>query len=164
MHQQFTFFIRLGIFQEDFCRSDQYNSTYKPTTFCQESRNRMLIKQFVVLRSFWENYQKLSIKKEKLQIFRISSTCASNQNEPLLNSKKPCAATVFQIAKPILERAHDRAQKATFENKLQPILLTKCRHKIKKKIKKKINIQCQVNSAEELVIVKCCGNCGKLNF
>ena len=75
-------------------------------------------KQFTFYRSFWETIEKLPTNKEKLQAYQILCDYALNQNEPELSAVKPCAATVFQIAKPILERAHDRAQKATFENKL----------------------------------------------
>ena len=78
----------------------------------------MVRKQFTFYRSFWEAIENLPTNKEKLQAYQILCDYALNRNEPQLNAVKPCAATVFQIAKPILERAHERAQKASIENNL----------------------------------------------
>ena len=68
-------------------------------------------KQFTFYRSFWEAIENLPTNKEKLQAFQMLCDYALNAQEPDLMSKKPSAATVFQMAKPILERAHERAQK-----------------------------------------------------
>lgn len=75
-------------------------------------------KQFTFYRSFWEAIENLPTNKEKLQAYQILCDYALNQNEPDLNGKKPSAATVFQIAKPILQRAHERAQKMFTANEL----------------------------------------------
>lgn len=78
----------------------------------------MVRKQFTFYRSFWETIENLPTNKEKLQAYQILCDYALNQNEPRLSAVKPCAATVFQIAKPILERAHQRAEKLMTENNL----------------------------------------------
>lgn len=75
-------------------------------------------KQFTFYRSFWEVIENLSTNKEKLQAFQMLCDYALNQTEPDLKSVKPSAATVFQMAKPILERAHDRANKMLIANEL----------------------------------------------
>ena len=71
----------------------------------------MIRKQFTFYRSFWEAIENLPTNKEKLQAYQMLCDYALNQNEPELHSKKPSAATVFQLARPILDRAHDRANK-----------------------------------------------------
>ena len=68
-------------------------------------------KQFTFYRSFWETIQSLPTNKEKLQAFEMICDYALNENEPDLKSKKPSAAVVFSITKPILEKAHQRAEK-----------------------------------------------------
>ena len=68
-------------------------------------------KQFTFYRSFWEAIENLQTNKEKLQAYQMLCDYALNQNLPQLHDKKPSAATVFQLAKPILDRAHDRANK-----------------------------------------------------
>ena len=75
-------------------------------------------KQFTFYRSFWEAIENLSTNKEKLQAYQMLCDYAFNQTEPELRTKKPSAATVFQIARPILERAHERAQKMLTVNEL----------------------------------------------
>ena len=49
--------------------------------------------------------------KEKLQSYQMLCAFALDGIEPDLSTKKPSAATVFQLARPILDRAHDRANK-----------------------------------------------------
>lgn len=79
-------------------------------------------KQFTFYRSFWEAIENLPTNKEKLQAYQILCDYALNQNEPELKAVKPSAATVFQLAKPVLERAHERAQKMLTENTLEQIM------------------------------------------
>ena len=78
-------------------------------------------KQFTFYRSFWEAIENLPTNKEKLQAYQILCDYALNQNEPQLSAIKPGAATVFQLAKPILERAHERAEKMITENNLSKL-------------------------------------------
>lgn len=77
-------------------------------------------KQFTFYRSFWEAIENLPTNKEKLQAYQMLCDYALNQNEPELRFKKPSAATVFQLAKPILERAHERAKKMFIANESSP--------------------------------------------
>lgn len=67
-------------------------------------------KQFTFYRSFWETIQKLPTNKEKLQAYEMLSDYALNEIEPDLTTKKPSAAMVFQLSKPVLERAHRQAK------------------------------------------------------
>ena len=69
-------------------------------------------KQFTFYRSFYESIQKLPTNKEKLQAYQLICGFALNGAEPDLNAKKPTAATVFRIARPVLETAHKRAEQA----------------------------------------------------
>ncbi len=78
-------------------------------------------KQFTFYRSFWEAIENLQTNKEKLQAYQLLCDYALNQKEPELRAVKPSAATVFQLAKPILERAHDRAQKMLTVNEVSQI-------------------------------------------
>lgn len=77
--------------------------------------------QFTFYRSFWEAIEKLPTNKEKLQTFQLLCDYALNQNEPELETKKPSVAAFFQIARPILDRAHDRAKKMCTVNKMSNI-------------------------------------------
>ena len=77
--------------------------------------------QFTFYRSFWEAIDQLPTNKEKLQAFQMLCDYALNQKEPDLGSVKPSAATVFHIAKPILERAHKRAESCRIVNSMSPI-------------------------------------------
>lgn len=79
-------------------------------------------KQFTFYRSFWEAIENLPTNKEKLQAYQILCDYALNQKEPELRAIKPSAATVFQLAKPILERAHDRAKKMLTVNNLENVM------------------------------------------
>lgn len=74
--------------------------------------------QFTFYRSFWESIENLPTNKEKLQAFQMLCDYALNHTEPELREKKPSAATVFQMARPILERAHQRAEKMRTVNEL----------------------------------------------
>ncbi len=78
-------------------------------------------KQFTFYRSFWEAIENLPTKKEKLQIFEILCDFALNETEPDLSGVKPSAATVFQMARPILEKAHERAKMMTIVNNMSQI-------------------------------------------
>ncbi len=77
--------------------------------------------QFTFYRSFWESIENLPTNKEKLQAFQMLCDFALNQTEPELREKKPSAVTVFQMARPILERAHERAKKMRTVNELSNI-------------------------------------------
>ena len=70
-------------------------------------------KQFTFYRSFWESIEKLPTNKEKLQAYQLICSFAFQNILPDLTNKKPTAATVFRIARPILETAHKRAAKAS---------------------------------------------------
>ncbi len=67
--------------------------------------------QFTFYRSFWENIERLQTNKEKLQAYQLLCSYAFEKYEPDLDAVKPCAATVFRIAKPVLDTAHSRAEK-----------------------------------------------------
>ena len=110
-------FIRLGIKREDFLRRNLYNSTVKRETKTKKGESAMKRKQFTFYRSFWEVIEKLPTNKEKLQAFEMLCDYALNENEPDLETKKPSAAVVFGIARPILDKAHERAQKMLTVNK-----------------------------------------------
>ena len=73
-------------------------------------------KQFTFYRSFWESIEKLPTNKEKLQAYQLICGFGLCGIEPELEGKKPTAATVFRIAKPVLETAHKRAAKALLLN------------------------------------------------
>ena len=75
-------------------------------------------KQFTFYRSFWEAIENLPTNKEKLQAYQMLCAYGLNQEEPQISAVKPSAATVFQISKPILERAHERAQKMLTVNEV----------------------------------------------
>ena len=67
-------------------------------------------KQFTFYRSFYESIEKLQTNKEKLQAYQILCGYALNRQLPDLDSVKPCAATVFRIAQPVLDTAHKRSR------------------------------------------------------
>ena len=69
-------------------------------------------KQFTFYRSFYESIEKLPTNKEKLQAYQLICGYALSPKMPDLDSVKPTAATVFRIAKPILDTAHNRATMA----------------------------------------------------
>ena len=75
-------------------------------------------KQFTFYRSFWEAIENLPTNKEKLQAFQILCDYALNETEPDLSAVKPSVATVFRVTRPILKRAHERAQKTLTGNNL----------------------------------------------
>ena len=79
-------------------------------------------KQFTFYRSFWESIENLPTNKEKLQAFQLLCDYALNQTEPDLKTKKPSAATVFQVARPILDTAHQRAEKMRTVNNSSKML------------------------------------------
>lgn len=78
-------------------------------------------KQFTFYRSFWEAIENLPTNKEKLQAYQILCAYALDRQEPQISAVKPSAATVFQIARPILERAHERAQKMLTANEASQV-------------------------------------------
>ena len=67
-------------------------------------------KQFTFYRSFGETIQNLPTNKEKVQAFEMLCDYALNEVEPDLKTKKPSAAMVFQLSKPVLERAHRQSK------------------------------------------------------
>lgn len=69
-------------------------------------------KQFTFYDSFYESIEKLKTNKEKLQAYRILCDYALHKTEPDMDSLKPGVATVFCIAKPILDTAHARSKGA----------------------------------------------------
>ena len=69
-------------------------------------------KQFTFYKSFLDCIENLETNKEKLQAFLLISRYAIYGTPPDLTAVKPCAATVFQIAQPILDTAHERSAKA----------------------------------------------------
>lgn len=74
--------------------------------------------QFTFYRSFWETIENLQTNKEKLQAYQILCAYALNREEPQLGTVKPSAATVYQISKPILDRARERAERRLTANNL----------------------------------------------
>ena len=77
--------------------------------------------QFTFYRSFWETIENLPTNKEKLQAYQVICGYGLDGIEPDLKTKKPTAATVFQIAKPILQTAHQRAEKMRTVNNVSKI-------------------------------------------
>lgn len=73
-------------------------------------------KQFTFYQSFYESIEKLPTNKEKLQAYQLICGYGLNQEVPDLDSKKLTAATVFQIAQPVLDAAHKRAEAAMKAN------------------------------------------------
>jgi len=72
----------------------------------------MARKQFSFYRSIFENIEKLSTMKEKLQAYEMICGYALDEREPDLSDKKPDAAMLFQLARPNLEAAHRRSRAA----------------------------------------------------
>ena len=79
-------------------------------------------KQFTFYRTFWETIENLPTNKEKLQAYQMICSYALDRTEPELREKKPTAAMVFQLTKPILDKAHERAEKCIGLNGTQSIL------------------------------------------
>lgn len=73
-------------------------------------------KQFTFYRSFWESIRNLQTNKEKLQAFELLCSFALDFEEPDLHAVKPGAATVFTLARPVLETARVRAMQAMAVN------------------------------------------------
>ena len=69
-------------------------------------------KQFTFYKSFLESIDSLETNKEKLQAYETICRYALGGMEPDLKAIKPCAATVFRIARPVLDAAHKRAELA----------------------------------------------------
>ena len=78
-------------------------------------------KQFTFYRSFWESIETLPTNKEKLQAYQMICGYGLEEIEPDLKTKKPTAAMVFQISKPILQTAHQRAEKMRTVNNVSKI-------------------------------------------
>ncbi len=68
--------------------------------------------QFTFYRSFYESIENLKTNKEKLQAYQMLCHYALDQEVPELEGAKQGAATVFRIARPVLDTAHKRAQQA----------------------------------------------------
>ena len=82
----------------------------------KERKYTMRRKQFTFYTSFWESNENLQTNKEKLQAYQLICGYALTGIEPDLGAIKPCAATVFRIAKPVLDTANSRAQKLLEKN------------------------------------------------
>ena len=78
--------------------------------------------QFTFYRSFWESIEKLPTNKEKLQAYQMLCGYALEKTEPDLDAAKPSAAAVFRICRPILETAHQRAERMLRQNDARTIL------------------------------------------
>lgn len=78
-------------------------------------------KQFTFYTSFWESIENLQTNKEKLQAYQLICGYALTGTEPDLDAVKPCAATVFRIARPVLDTASTRAKKLLEKNQLQQL-------------------------------------------
>ena len=79
-------------------------------------------KQFTFYQSFWESTENLPTNKEKLQAYQLICSFALTKIEPDLSAVKPSAATVFTMARPILETAHKRSEQTQRLNNLSPLL------------------------------------------
>ena len=79
----------------------------------------MVRKQFTFYGSFYESIEKLGTNKEKLQAYQLICGYALSGIEPELEGKKPGAATVFRVVRPVLDTARRRAEKAITANKLR---------------------------------------------
>ncbi len=66
--------------------------------------------QFTFYNSFWESIETLRTNKEKLQAYQLICRYALYGGEPELESVNPGAATVFRMARPILDTARRRAE------------------------------------------------------
>ena len=66
-------------------------------------------KQFTFYRSFWESIENLSTNKEKLQAYQLLCSYALNQQAPDLEPVKPSVQAVFNMVRPLLDRAHARS-------------------------------------------------------
>jgi len=69
-------------------------------------------KQFTFYRSFYESIEKMQTNREKLQAYQIFCRYALDEAEPDPDAIKPCTAMVFEIARPIMDAAHNRARAA----------------------------------------------------
>ena len=69
-------------------------------------------KQFTFYHSFMETIEKLPTNKEKLQAYQMICLYALDGIEPDLSAKKPTAATVFRIVRPVLDTARKRSERA----------------------------------------------------
>lgn len=78
-------------------------------------------KQFTFYRSFWESIRNLPTNKEKLQAFELLCSYALDYEEPDLSAVKSGAATVFTLARPVLETARNRAMQAQAANRLKQL-------------------------------------------
>ena len=78
-------------------------------------------KQFTFYSSFWEVAKNIPTKKEKLQFLEMLCDYALEGIEPDLHTKGPCAAAAFRVAKPILEKAHQRSKLTQTVNNMSRI-------------------------------------------
>jgi len=67
-------------------------------------------KQFTFYSSFWETIENLPTNKEKLQAYQMICAYALTGQKPDLDAIKPSVATIFWIAKPIMDTARKRAK------------------------------------------------------
>ena len=66
-------------------------------------------KQFTFYRSFHQTIESLRTNKQKLQAYQLICGYALGGQEPALETVSEAAATVFRMAKPILDTARVRA-------------------------------------------------------
>lgn len=69
-------------------------------------------KQFTFYRSFFEAIENLPTKKEKADAYDLLCSYALFGTAPDLKGKSPLVATLFAVAKPVLDTAHKRAELA----------------------------------------------------
>lgn len=66
--------------------------------------------QFTFYESFFESIENLRSNKAKLQAYQLICAFALNGDMPDLEAVSPGAATVFRMARPILDTARKKAQ------------------------------------------------------
>ncbi len=79
-------------------------------------------KQFTFYKSFWDAIKKIPAKKDRLEAFEILCEYAIYETMPDMSTIKPSAAMVFELAYPILDKAHERSKKMQAANSLSPVL------------------------------------------
>lgn len=79
-------------------------------------------KQFTFYRSFRDSIEQLPTNKEKLQAYQMLCNYALDREEPPTDGKKPSAVMLFAIMRPILDKAHERAEKCSTVAQLSKVL------------------------------------------
>ena len=70
----------------------------------------MIRNQFTFYKSFYETIESLSTNKAKLQAYQALCAYSLYGAEPELHAIKSDAATVFRIARPVLDAARQKAE------------------------------------------------------